>query len=362
MVLNDFRNSSCALLGNTSSALYEDAFMSQQTHRMIRAVVGGVIMILITTVGVIGNIVNLLVFWRQGLTHRMNLSLFLLSTADLLFELYAFVVSLHFLLIEAGILSVELFYKVFSPSMGISFGLKITSACYFMVITTDRCICVLFPLHAASFIRTRTLGLVFAIIPVFVLIGCVSIALKYQIQIFEICGSAQWHLIPSSFASLERELFDNSMFVLMFIVLPIFNLFVVVAETIIILVKLKLTVKWQERTVRAKTKINDQQMALTKMFIVLSCMYSATATPNIAMVTTYMILRDSLTSPSYLNMFLTQLIITSLFCYVDSAMKVFIYFFRSSKFRLEFRSLFCFKNSPHAGNRRPSTTFQVSML
>ena len=106
--------------------------------------------------GVTTNVINCMVFVRQGLRDRINLCLFSLALADTSFLLFMFSAKFFTFL---GLFDRELgeFWsqKYLSTVLGPMLGTMNISNLMTMVISVERCICVVSPFTAKRFLKTR---------------------------------------------------------------------------------------------------------------------------------------------------------------------------------------------------------------
>lgn len=106
--------------------------------------------------GVTTNVINCMVFVRQGLRDRINLCLFSLALADTSFLLFVFSGRFFPFL---GLFDRELqeFWseKYLSTVLGPMLGTMNISNLMTMIISVERCICVVSPFTAKRFLKTR---------------------------------------------------------------------------------------------------------------------------------------------------------------------------------------------------------------
>ena len=106
--------------------------------------------------GVTTNVINCMVFVRQGLRDRINLCLFSLALADTSFLLFMFLAKFFPFL---GLFDRELGgywrQKHLSTVLGPMMGTMIISNLMTMIISVERCICVVSPFTAKRFLKTR---------------------------------------------------------------------------------------------------------------------------------------------------------------------------------------------------------------
>ena len=106
--------------------------------------------------GVTTNVINCMVFVRQGLRDRINLCLFSLALADTSFLLFMFLAKFFPFL---GLFDRELGgywrQKHLSTVLGPMMGTMNISNLMTMIISVERCICVVSPFTAKRFLKTR---------------------------------------------------------------------------------------------------------------------------------------------------------------------------------------------------------------
>ena len=109
--------------------------------------------------GVTTNVINCMVFVRQGLRDRINLCLFSLALADTSFLLFMFSAKFFsFLgLFDRDLPEVEVYWsqKHTNTVLGPMLGSMNISNLMTMVISVERCICVVSPFTAKRFLKNR---------------------------------------------------------------------------------------------------------------------------------------------------------------------------------------------------------------
>lgn len=312
--------------------------VSEQTYQTIRLVVGGFMTVIITAVGIPGNLINCLVFQRQGLKYRMNLSLFCLSLMDLLFLVSSLGFSLVILLVFFG-MSEEHYLRAIQTSTGVICAFKATSACFNMVITVERCLCVMLPLRATSLIRTSTMALIMASTSIIVQLGYLPLALKYQVRKVELNGITQWQLVLSETGLKYKNLIDKIVLSGMSTIIPLVTIAVATIATFIILVRLRTVMKWRKTISSTYSDNEQQQTALAQMFVGVSIKFIIVTIPFTATILTHLSVPDFATAYSTAYLSLTCTVITSLFSAIDCSLNFCIYYTRSSHFSAECRKI-----------------------
>nr|KAG5686920.1 hypothetical protein BaRGS_020729 [Batillaria attramentaria] len=135
--------------------------ISRDTLLLLEKVVMCYVNVVLLTVGVPTNILNAIVFYRQGLRDRMNLCLFSLSIVDMFCVLIWFLLG-SFCLVGHYLEDFRDLWKwqVRKYLRGFHRGFYYSSGCLTMIVAVERCICVALPFKAQSLVRTKTMGLV----------------------------------------------------------------------------------------------------------------------------------------------------------------------------------------------------------
>ena len=130
-----------------------------QTFLAFEEIINCGLSLVVFCVGVPTNLLSCLVFCRQGLRDRMNLCLFSLALVDLSF-VTCFYLVVSFCLVEHVWPEDGQWWKNFARKYftGLYRGFLYSSGCLTMLIAIERCVCVTWPLRAASLVRTRTVG------------------------------------------------------------------------------------------------------------------------------------------------------------------------------------------------------------
>ncbi|XP_025097953.1 uncharacterized protein LOC112566176 [Pomacea canaliculata] len=92
---------------NVSAPSKDMSLISKETRKLVEMVCLSGLTTLVYLIGIPANIINCIVFWRQGLKDRMNLCLFSLAITDL-----AYLVS------ELAVLSISSFLSYIDPTLG----------------------------------------------------------------------------------------------------------------------------------------------------------------------------------------------------------------------------------------------------
>ena len=214
-----------------------------------------------------------------------------------------------------------------------------------MVIAMERCLCVLFPLHAQTLISTRIMAVVLLTITILLHLGFAIFPLRMTVKRIVNCQTGQlvWIVVPGQgphkelLGVLARVIFD---FILLF-AMNIITVSVTTICTAITVTKLKLAIAWRFNTGSVTSpKSQTQQTALTKMLVVVCWVYVFCSTPGCVMALIRRIEPEYQASGRYASIFvLMHAICYILFSATNSSINIFVYYSMSSRFRKELKCL-----------------------
>lgn len=289
-------------------------------------------------VGVPANTINCVVFTRQGLQYRMNLCLFCLALSDLVYLLCTFTMFPISSLIRYydDVIGEKYYIKCLTLLASVSYGSRSTSSFIGVVIAIERCLCVLIPLRAHTLIQTRTMGIM--LIGSFFLFQLIFITYALSVQA-SWTPRKNWYYARTQFFMDNKILVKIVQTILLDVVAPFANFIVLIVVTIITILKLKVAMKWRQKsTIVLRDSINHQ-VSLTTMLVIMSAVHITTMVPFVAWQSFCLFFPDPLNT--YYNIFLTFRAVTTSFPALNSSIHIFIYYYRSSRYRQIFRKIFC---------------------
>lgn len=300
---------------------------------------------LLCLVGLVGNIINCVVFHRHGLRDRMNLCLFSLALSDLFFIASYLYFSITSVLSERKLFGIgrEEYQKSVSYLYGVNFAFRTTSGLYVMVIAIERCVCVAFPLLAPSIFTTRTIGLVLIIFAIISQLGFVCQPLKYDVIQKKILEVYQWELVASKFYLSNKLLIDTIIYTVMHVSIPLITFFVVSLSTFMTVLLLTAAVAWRAKTSSTSIGLNAQQVALTKMLVLSSGVYIVSTIPVVLHKIVRLFVEEYSTTGKYHSLYDIFSRLVNGFPVINSSASFFVYYSRSSKYRKVVNKLNCRK-------------------
>ena len=320
-----------------------DNLVSQEVEQAVDLAVAVFFLPALLLLSVPTNVVNMLVFWRHGVRERINLCLFCLSLADLIYITQSF------------LYSVDKLYQPFSGETGVGVVFQFfvdhhllflrafnwESGFLSMLIACERCFCVYSPLRAQEIFKTRTTG--FAIfVSTLVLHG------------FTYIGASRWDtacvfnpatnstsraIYPSKFYLENQKVIDIVSGMFLGLLLPACYVTVVSVTTAMTLIKLRQVATWRKQTSSASA-VSSREVALTRMLIGISVLYVICTMPILARGIVVLAMPDISLKGRYYNTFNLMTSIFELGSYINSSFNFFVYCFLGSKYKETLREIF----------------------
>lgn len=318
--------------------------ISHETYLTTTFYLDAVVKPIVFVIGVPTNLLNCLVFKQQGLRDRMNLCLFALVFVDMTYLAYSMLFTTAFCIrkLEPAI-GEELYTKMQYYGISINYGLRETSAGISVLIAVERCVCVVFPLLANTLISTRTMSILLATIVIGMQLAFVTTPVKKRVfPVYDnTTGETRWAVAPSA-AWQENQalmLYDKMEDTFMMIVFPLFTFILVSGATAITVIKLRAAILWRKKIRFSGSDAQDHQVALTKMLVLVSCVFIASKAPWVAITVTRIFYPDFSPSGSQSNLYRVLEVVAHYCLYIHSAVNFFIYYSRSSRFKSNLRAV-----------------------
>ena len=299
-------------------------------------------------VGVPTNLLNCVVFYRQGLRDRMNLCLFCLALVDMLFVALFFTLSSYCALGNYVDAEVARWWKTITRKYvtGIYRGFLFSSGCLTMIISVERCLCVFLPMKAVTLMKTRTMAALIAA----TILSLQSLCLLYPLKVDVVerrfaHGTNNTAIFVIQFTQLYADnpalhILEN---VILMTVIPFFTFAVVVVATALTVIQLRRAIVWRSSasasTSASAAGITRKERGLVTMLVTVNCVFIITASPNIALGLTRSLVYDFWLTRRYANIFLAAHGWLMGLGVLNSSINFFVYVFRSSRFRQELRGL-----------------------
>ena len=309
------------------------------------------------------NVINMLVFYKQGLKERVNLCLFALSLADLLDWVH-----LMSVLGEQTVLQFtteEVYGPVlrfmFNNNLGGFHGFSWVSQILSAIIATERCLCVLRPLRFQTLLKTRTMAAIIIVVYV-VTVGLYFVVhMRYRIEcIFDlITGTVNYVDINAD--GTFRQGKEVPIFLDTFIFgigIPSVVVTVVTTTTIITGMKIRQAAAWRAGTSSASghsssssLSISPQEVALTKMLIGIAVLFVVFISPQVVFRFACLAFPEMDVGGRKQNFYVGVMWSLEIFMNVNSSFNFFVYYIIGTRYRETFWALFGRKKKSEARKR-----------
>ncbi|XP_059164113.1 QRFP-like peptide receptor [Physella acuta] len=241
----------------------------------------GIICGVISFFGIIANIINVIIFYRQGFKDTVNISFFTLAVSDLLsligllwlslcfFAPFRFA-DLPFMPTDVQYLTGGWPHVIFARITG-----WVTA-----FVTVERCLCIAMPLKVKNIITRSRVGIVICVI-VFFVVG--SAAPAYYTSRFDLVYFPKLNktLVGLVFTS-DRGQVEEVSFAINSVFCPLGSFTAVVISTVVLVVKLNEKTKWRQNSVADNTKnasIAIKEQKVIKMVVGISTIFIVSFTP-----------------------------------------------------------------------------------
>ena len=325
-----------------------DNLVSQEVEQAVDLVVAVFFLPTLQLLSVPTNVVNMLVFWRHGVRERINLCLFCLSLADLIYIIHAF---LH---------NVDKLYQPFigETGVGVVFQFFVDHHLLFlkafswesgflsMLIACERCLCVYSPLRAQNSFKTRTTSFAIFVSTLvhhgFLYVGDTRMGTACAFD--PETNSISKVIYPTEFYQQNQEVIDTISGIVPCLLLPGCYVTVVSATTAMTLIKLRAMATWRKQTSSASA-VSSREVALTRMLIGISVLYVICSMPTLAFGIVFLAVPEMSTKGRYYNAFNLMSSIFELCSYINACSNFFVYTFLGSNYKETLREIFCCKGN-----------------
>ncbi|XP_025116134.1 uncharacterized protein LOC112577299 [Pomacea canaliculata] len=307
--------------------------LSHRDYLLAAFILSCVVKPVVVAVGLPSNIINCVVFWRQGLQDRMNVCLLALSVADLGLITVTALFSVSYYLEQIDPVTYEGLFAYFQTYIaGVGQGFRTASGCITMVIAVERCLCVMFPLKAASLISTRNMSVVM------VFIGCFSqvafFTMPARFVIIKVNSTTSKMGPVSSDLYLKNQVFFTILEnIVMMSVVPIATFLIISLSTGLTVVKLRAAMDWRRKFGSSSDESRSQHTAVTKMLVLVSSVYIVTTIPWVIFYLASLTVQEFSLTGQFYNLYMTSIVAVYHLPYINSSVGFFVYFNRSTRFR-----------------------------
>ena len=318
-----------------------DNIVSAEVEEMTLRLKDTLFLPILFLIGGPANVINMAVFYKQGLKDRVNLCLFALSLADELYLIQAMFLfgeqlQLQFTTKERfGPMTMFMINKNLVGFYGFTWVSQILSA----IIASERCLCVLSPLRFQTLLKTKNMAVVIATVYLLVMGPYFFVASRYRIAcIFD----------PTSdtvrYAEVAGEFYQNHEEIINYLDSFVFGIgisgavsLVVTITTITTAMKIRQAALWRAGTSSTSSSsslsISPREVALTKMLIGNSVLFTVCLFPLSVLRVVWFAFPDMDVGRRHHNFYMTIQWIEEIFSYVNSAFNIVVYYTMGSRYR-----------------------------
>ena len=185
----------CIILGVNTTIPWDNPqnIISLETEFIFDKIKCTIIVPIFFFIGFPANCINMAVFFKQGLKGRINLCLFSLALVDLLCVTLGFLAGIGWFYKQfaVGDFTATTFrYMTEHKVLGL-YGIAFCPMFLSVIVSTERCICVLFPMRAQRCIPTKGIAVIIVVGVLTLLFARFAVTAMYQVTcVFEISHAA----------------------------------------------------------------------------------------------------------------------------------------------------------------------------
>lgn len=302
---------------------------------------------IVGTFGILANIINIVIFYKQGFKNTVNIGFFGLAISDLIcllaLQWAAFCLNRLFVLSGIPWYSLEVMYLSGAwPHIIFS---RIT-AFVTVYITAERYISIAFPLKVQNIITPKRTAFILC------LIYFLNIATLFPEYATSYLG---WRFVPSKNKTLIGIIFTSSRIYVEGIVFVLHSLFGmasflgVIILTTLLVSKLQQSSNWRKEVTSNYNKlieISNRDKKTVKMVVFIACVLIACYTPGVIIaLATFIVGPEFNIRGHFINICEAMWSIAVSFQCVNSSVNIFVYYTMSSKYRQTFNDVILKRNN-----------------
>ncbi|XP_012941318.1 uncharacterized protein LOC101859033 [Aplysia californica] len=339
--LTDSRDDSVPITTSPSPSHYD--IMSDEQWYIVQVVNGVVLCGLVSLFGVVSNIINIVVFAKQGFQDSMNISLMGLAVSDLCSLVTTIWLSICvnplFYLSELPFDPRDIMYL--TGSMPRYLFVKIATFIT-AFITFERCLCIAAPLKVKMVITPVRTKMIIISIYITMSILLIPFCLGHRLEwVFDFTLNAT--VLKTTFTA-EREMLEAITYLTQGVFTTTLSFVFVICCTIVLVVKLNSKTKWRQATAakgdRAAEGVGVKDQKVVKMVTFIAVIFIVSAVPP-TLLFFYMLFDTNFRiDGAYPNLYSTIWCLSFLTETVNSSVNIFVYLKMSSKYRAVFIKTF----------------------
>ncbi|XP_012941321.1 probable G-protein coupled receptor 139 [Aplysia californica] len=324
------------------SPLHYDIVSDEQWY-IVQVVNGVVICGLLSLFGVASNIINIVVFAKQGFQDSMNISLMGLAVSDLCSVVAMMWISICwnplFYLSDLPFEPRDIMYLTGATPryLGVKISTFITA-----FITFERCLCIVVPLRVKTIITPARTKIIIISIYITMSILLIPFCLGNRLEwVFDFTLNAT--VLKTTFTA-ERELLEAITYLTQAVFTTTLSFVFVICCTIVLVVKLNSKTKWRQATVakgdRAAEGVGVKDRKVVKMVTFIAVIFIICSLPPTVLFFYMLFDKDFHIDGVHRNLFLVVFFSSFITETLNSSVNIIVYLKMSSKYRAVFMKTF----------------------
>ena len=346
----------CIILGINTTIPWDNPnnLISREAEFLFHRIKTTILIPVLFLIGFPANCINMAVFFKQGLKERINLCLFSLALLDLLSltGVLAFHADKLFSFADEERNGAVARFVVNNNVIGL-YGIAYGSTFLSVIISTERCICVLFPLRAQRCISTKAIAFIIVVGVSVLVFARFAVTAMYQVTCFYEMRTQRrsWQLYVNSYYFRNQAILNALNGVFYGFCLTVGFPIIVLIMTIITSVRLTHIVRWRSQT---SSSLSSKEVGVTKMLIALSLEFFVLSIPIIALRVVPVFEPRLRAGGEFTNSFNVLATLSEICSYVSSSVNLFVYYFTGTKFKQTFQGLLHWKTSAKVIRKKQS--------
>ncbi|CAG5124275.1 unnamed protein product [Candidula unifasciata] len=292
--------------------------------------------------GIVTNIINMIVFYRQGFRSTTNISFFAMSVSDLCSLVFQLVFNIYFQPLCKDICMVVAYLDFQILTGGIPHAIFARITCFITVyVTAERYLCVVFPLHIKQMITRKRTAVAMIFIYCFALLCGLPVYVINQVGLKFYPGA---NISLLAIVPLQGHEVLNATEYFMHTVSGLVSFLAVVVLTSFLMITLNKKSKWrktanalEEKSGAISTKDRKAIMIVVLVASVLIICY----TPATILTIIMGLEPEFSMTGKYNNLYFISWSFVFLLENINASVNIFLYLKMNTKFRREFQVLFC---------------------
>ena len=347
----------CIILGMNMTIPWNNPhnLISLEAELLFDRIKATILVPLVFLVGFPTNCINMAVFFKQGLKERINLCLFSLALVDLLFLTFSFVFHaerLYTQFTDGQRIGAVYRYVVNNNILGL-YGIVYGPMFLTVIVSIERCICVLFPLRAQRCIPTKAIAFTIVIGVSGLVFARFAVTAMYEVRCFYEMRTQRvsWQNYVNDYYFRNKAMINalNSAFYGFFLTIgcPI----IVLITTIITSIRLTQIVRWRSQT---SSSLSSKEIGVTKMLIALSIEFFVLSIPIIALRVVPVFEPRLRAGGVFANSFNFLMSVAEFSSSLSSTVNFFVYYLTGTKYKETLQGLLARRPSPKSTTKSES--------